>query len=277
MTSPRSYDGVGYPPPSFSSGTPIYDSLVAERGVPQIAPINVPAALPPALSSGYGSGLTAPSYENRYGTGYDSPGSNLPALPPARLALGPGPSSAPSSGPATTYIPAQSAPAYAAAPQPPVPGYGGPQPYLPGQRPQAPAPGFSQATTGGYQPSGGQSFGGQNTFVGGHGQQTFGAQPAGGPGGPQHQAGQPQGGAPSFGGPQGFGGGPTPGGQGYTGQGFNGSGFNGNGDQSFGGAQLRPAVTPVAPVRPMQPQRPAPYGEPAQFQQGGYQQQGQGY
>ncbi|MBO1417876.1 DUF6643 family protein, partial [Streptomyces sp. FH025] len=73
MTSPRSYDGVGYPSPSFSSGTPIYDSLVAERGVPQIAPINVPAALPPALPSSYGSGL-APSYENRYGAGYESAG-----------------------------------------------------------------------------------------------------------------------------------------------------------------------------------------------------------
>ncbi|MFF2662379.1 DUF6643 family protein [Kitasatospora sp. NPDC058032] len=267
MTSPRSYDGVGYPSPSFSSGTPIYDSLVAERGVPQIAPINVPAALPPALSTGYGSGLSGPSYENnRYGTGYDSPGSNLPALPPARLALGPGPSSAPSSGPATAYIPAQPAPAYAAAPQPPVPGYGGPQPYLPGQRPQTPAPGFTQAATGGYQPSGGQSFGGQNTFVGGHGgPQTFGAQPVGGPPGPQAMAGQPQG-------PQSFGGQP-----GFSGQGAQPGGFGGSGEQSFGGAQLRPAVTPVAPVRPMQPQRPGPYGEPGQFQQGGYQPQAQNY
>jgi hypothetical protein len=165
MTSPRSYDGVGYPPPSFSSGTPIYDSLVAERGVPQIAPINVPAALPPATaygsySSGYGTG---------YGTGFDSPGSNLPALPPARLALGPGPSS----GPATSYIPAQPAQQmYQAAPQPNVPGYGTPQPYLPPQRPQAPA--FPQ--TQGYQ---GQSFGGQNSFASapsGMTGQPFGAQ-----------------------------------------------------------------------------------------------------
>lgn len=269
MTSPRSYDGVGYPSPSFSSGTPIYDSLVAERGVPQIAPINVPAALPPALSTGYGSGLPSPSYDNRYGSGYDAPASNLPALPPARLALGPGPSSAPSAGPATAYIPAQPAPAYAAAPQPPVPGYGAPQQYLPGQRPQTPAPGFAQAATGGYQPSGGQSFGGQNTFVGGHGgPQTFGAQQPGGPVGPHGQAGQPQGGPQSFGGP-------TPGGQGFNGQGF-GGGFNGSADQSFGGAQLRPAVTPVAPVRPMQPQRPGPYGDAGQFQQG-YQPQAQGY
>ncbi|MEV6210848.1 DUF6643 family protein [Kitasatospora sp. NPDC051914] len=153
MTSPRSYDGVGYPSPSFSSGTPIYDSLVAERGVPQIAPINVPAALPPAT---YGSGYSS-SYGSGYGTGFDSPAaSNLPALPPARLALGPGPSS----GPATSYIPAQSAPSmYGSAPQPAVPGYGQ-QPYLPPQRPQAPA---LQSPQGGYQA--GQSFGGQNSFA----------------------------------------------------------------------------------------------------------------
>ncbi|WP_322973225.1 DUF6643 family protein, partial [Peterkaempfera griseoplana] len=67
MTS-RSFDGVGYYAPSFSSDTPIYDSLVAERGVPQIAPINVPAALPPAFPSPYD--------QPRYG-GYES-GSNLP-------------------------------------------------------------------------------------------------------------------------------------------------------------------------------------------------------
>ncbi|MGW3077659.1 MULTISPECIES: DUF6643 family protein [unclassified Kitasatospora] len=259
MTSPRSYDGVGYPSPSFSSGTPIYDSLVAERGVPQIAPINVPAALPPALSSGYGSGL-GQSPEHRYGNGYESAGSNLPALPPARLALGPGPSSGPSAGPATAYIPAQPAPAYAA-PQPPVPGYGSPQPY---QRPQTGTPAFTQSTGSGYQPTGGQSFGGQNTFIGAQGgQQSFGAQPAGGPGGfGQGQPAAQQG----FGGHQSFGG-PTAGGPGFQGQG---------GEQSFGGAQLRPAMAPVAPVRPMQPQRPGGYNEPGQFQ-GGYQPQGQGY
>ncbi|MEW1910278.1 DUF6643 family protein [Kitasatospora sp. NPDC085895] len=167
MTSPRSYDGVGYPSPSFSSGTPIYDSLVAERGVPQIAPINVPAALPPATyGSGYGS-----NYGSGYGTGFDSPVSSLPALPPARLALGPGPSS----GPATSYIPAQTAPSvYAAAPQPAVPGYGSPQPYLPPQRPQAPV---SPAPQAGYQT--GQSFGGQNGFASapsGMSGQQFGAQ-----------------------------------------------------------------------------------------------------
>ncbi len=57
MTSPRSTYGGGYYSASFPD-TPIYDSLVAERGTPQIAPIRVPAA-------------------------YDMPGSNLPALPSA--------------------------------------------------------------------------------------------------------------------------------------------------------------------------------------------------
>ncbi|MEV4560319.1 DUF6643 family protein [Kitasatospora sp. NPDC049285] len=127
MTSPRSYDGVGYPPPSFSSGTPIYDSLVAERGIPQIAPINVPPALPTSSYSSYGSG-----YAGSYGTGFDTPGSHLPALPPARLALGPGPSSAPA--------PAQHMPAQHGYGQSPQPGYAAaPQPFVPGQRPVAPA------------------------------------------------------------------------------------------------------------------------------------------
>ncbi|WP_368406457.1 DUF6643 family protein, partial [Streptomyces sp. CC77] len=44
MTSPRaSYGGAYYNAPSFPD-TPIYDSLVAERGTPQIAPIRVPSA-----------------------------------------------------------------------------------------------------------------------------------------------------------------------------------------------------------------------------------------
>ncbi|MFE0464499.1 DUF6643 family protein [Kitasatospora sp. NPDC058965] len=113
MTSPRPYDGVGYYPPSFSSGTPIYDSLVAERGVPQIAPINVPAALPPAP-------MSTPSY----GSAMEST-SLLPALPPARLALGPGPSGG-----------------YQSAP--PMSGYGA-QPYVPAPRlPGQPVPGYPQ-------------------------------------------------------------------------------------------------------------------------------------
>jgi hypothetical protein len=74
MTSPRAYDGVSYYAPSFASDTPIYDSLVAERGVPQIAPINVPAALPPAYDTGFRYEPAQP-------------------VPMPRLALGPGPSS----------------------------------------------------------------------------------------------------------------------------------------------------------------------------------------
>lgn len=242
MTSPRSYDGVGYPSPSFSSGTPIYDSLVAERGVPQIAPINVPAALPPALSTGYQGYGSSALGSSGYGSGFDSPASNLPALPPARLALGPGPSS----GPATSYMPAQpGAGTYAVPPQPPVPGYGGPQSYA--QRPPAPAPVFQQQA--GYQ--GGQSFGGQNTFASapqGFGGQSFGSQSAG---------------------PQGFNG------QGFATQGGNGPTYGGQpqqsfADQSFGGNQLRPAA-PVAPVRPVPQPRPAQYGEQGQYPQGGYQ------
>ncbi|MFI1760960.1 DUF6643 family protein [Streptomyces sp. NPDC020800] len=65
MTSPRSTYGGGYYSASFPD-TPIYDSLVAERGTPQIAPIRVPAA-------------------------YDM-GSNLPALPSALPALPAAPS-----------------------------------------------------------------------------------------------------------------------------------------------------------------------------------------
>jgi hypothetical protein len=73
MTSPRSTFGGGYYSASSFADTPIYDSLVAERGAPQIAPIRVPAA-------------------------YDTPGSNLPALPSALPALPAGPSQ-----PAPTY------------------------------------------------------------------------------------------------------------------------------------------------------------------------------
>jgi hypothetical protein len=64
MTSPRGTYGGGYYSSPFFPDTPIYDSLVAERGTPQIAPIRVPSA-------------------------YDT-GSNLPALPSALPALPPG-------------------------------------------------------------------------------------------------------------------------------------------------------------------------------------------
>lgn len=130
MTSPRSTYGGGYYSASFPD-TPIYDSLVAERGTPQIAPIRVPAA-----------------YE---------PSSHLPALPSALPALPAGPSyhQAPSYGyphmqqPAplqqapAAYIPQQaSAPrGYPGQQQPPLP----PRPMAPGtgyeaMRPAAPRP-----------------------------------------------------------------------------------------------------------------------------------------
>ncbi|MGW7258320.1 DUF6643 family protein [Streptomyces sp. NPDC054834] len=117
MTSPRSTYGGGYYSASFPD-TPIYDSLVAERGTPQIAPIRVPAA-------------------------YDS-GSHLPALPSALPALPSGPSQqvpvygypqaqqpAPLQQAPTAYIPQQ-----ATAPR----GYPGPQPQQP--RPMAQGTGY---------------------------------------------------------------------------------------------------------------------------------------
>ncbi|MFJ3903054.1 DUF6643 family protein [Streptomyces sp. NPDC090025] len=79
MTSPRStYGGGYYTAPSFPD-TPIYDSLVAERGTPQIAPIRVPSA-----------------YET--GTGYSGGGGYLPALPAALPALPAAPSPQPAPG-----------------------------------------------------------------------------------------------------------------------------------------------------------------------------------
>ncbi|GGW36709.1 DUF6643 family protein [Streptomyces xantholiticus] len=117
MTSPRAtYGGGYYSAPAFPD-TPIYDSLVAERGTPQIAPIRVPAA-------------------------YDTGNSYLPALPAALPALPAAPSpSAPSYGypqPMQQPVPLQHAPApyipqQVAAPR----GYPGAQ-YQP--QPQRPAP-----------------------------------------------------------------------------------------------------------------------------------------
>ncbi|EPH46257.1 DUF6643 family protein [Streptomyces aurantiacus] len=112
MTSPRStYGGGYYSAPSFPD-TPIYDSLVAERGTPQIAPIRVPSA-------------------------YDT-GSHLPALPAALPALPSGPSG-PSGYPAAAMAPAMPAaahpnPAYGYAPAPqPAPLQQAPAPYIPQQ------------------------------------------------------------------------------------------------------------------------------------------------
>lgn len=107
MTSPRStYGGGYYSAPSFPD-TPIYDSLVAERGTPQIAPIRVPAAYE-SPSAGYSSGGYLPALA-----------SSMPALPPA--------------------MPQQHAPAYGypyqqQATQQPMPLQHAPAPYIPQQQ-----------------------------------------------------------------------------------------------------------------------------------------------
>ncbi|MFE9661213.1 MULTISPECIES: DUF6643 family protein [unclassified Streptomyces] len=114
MTSPRStYGGGYYSAPSFKD-TPIYDSLVAERGTPQIAPIRVPAA-------------------------YDT-GSHLPALPSALPALPAAPSPQPYP-PQYGYAPQQQQPAplQQAAPHFPQQATGVPRGY-PGAQPQPPRP-----------------------------------------------------------------------------------------------------------------------------------------
>ncbi|MEU8031343.1 DUF6643 family protein [Streptomyces sp. NPDC049099] len=105
MTSPRSTYGGGYYSASFPD-TPIYDSLVAERGTPQIAPIRVPAA--------YDMGSSLPALP-----------SALPALPAAPSPQAPAygypqqtPQPAPLQQAPTAYIPQQ-----ASAPR----GYPGPQ------------------------------------------------------------------------------------------------------------------------------------------------------
>ncbi|MDX6315198.1 MAG: hypothetical protein QOF44_4662 [Streptomyces sp.] len=115
MTSPRGSYGGGYYTSPFFPDTPIYDSLVAERGTPQIAPIRVPSA-------------------------YDS-GSNLPALPSAFPALPPGPSSyqTPAQGTYNGY----SQPGYQQQ-QPPL--QQAPAPYIPQQATAQRAP-----YNGGYQ------------------------------------------------------------------------------------------------------------------------------
>ncbi|MFF1649527.1 DUF6643 family protein [Streptomyces sp. NPDC058240] len=117
MTSPRStYGGGYYAAPSFPD-TPIYDSLVAERGTPQIAPIRVPAA-------------------------YDTGNSYLPALPAAL--------------PALPAAPSQPGPSYGYQQPPAQQGYAPmqPAPMQPAQLQHAPAPYIPQQPTaarGGYQ------------------------------------------------------------------------------------------------------------------------------
>ncbi|MFG3496379.1 DUF6643 family protein [Streptomyces sp. NPDC047928] len=127
MTSPRaSYGGAYYNAPSFPD-TPIYDSLVAERGTPQIAPIRVPSA-------------------------YDTGNSYLPALPAALPALpaAPSPQPAPSYGGAYGYPHQQVAQ--------PAPLHPAPAPYIPQQTaprgypgPQAPAPQYQRPVASGYE------------------------------------------------------------------------------------------------------------------------------
>ncbi|MCA6092623.1 hypothetical protein LE181_10670 [Streptomyces sp. SCA3-4] len=141
MTSPRSTYGGGYYASSSFPDTPIYDSLVAERGTPQIAPIRV--------SSPYDfGGGTPPSFGG-------SSSSNLPALP----ALPSGPSSHPGpqapqpgyagqapqygqQGPGLQQAAAPYIPQQASAPRP----YPGPQQQRPAAGPQGPgAPGGYEA------------------------------------------------------------------------------------------------------------------------------------
>lgn len=141
MSSPRgTYGGGYYAAPSFPD-TPIYDSLVAERGTPQIAPIRVPLE--------YSS---APSYSS-----YDT-GRNLPALPAALPALPSG-----SSSQYAQYPPAQGSyngyPSAGYQPQP-APVQHTPAPYIPqqagGGRATGSYNGFNGAggftTTNGYNP-----------------------------------------------------------------------------------------------------------------------------
>lgn len=113
MTTPRGTYSGGYYTSPFFPDTPIYDSLVAERGTPQIAPIRVPAA-------------------------YDT-GSNLPALPSALPALPPGPSSqTPAQGAYSGYQ-------QNSYPQQPAQLQQAPAPYIP-QQTAAPRGGYN----GGY-------------------------------------------------------------------------------------------------------------------------------
>lgn len=115
MTSPRStYGGGYYASPSFPD-TPIYDSLVAERGTPQIAPIRV--ELP-----------------------YDSRSSYMPALPSALPALPAAPSSQPYSGQGYQGAAAQPVAPLQSTPAPYIPQQTGPRGYpAQQQQPQRPA------------------------------------------------------------------------------------------------------------------------------------------
>ncbi|MFI6684817.1 DUF6643 family protein [Streptomyces sp. NPDC050485] len=132
MTSPRSTYGGGYYSAPFFPDTPIYDSLVAERGTPQIAPIRVPSLYDtgshhlPALPSALPALPAAPSQQNMYASSY---GYQQQMQQPMPLQHAPAP-----------YIPQQpSAPrgyqGQQAMPQRPMPGTG-----YEAMRPAAPRP-----------------------------------------------------------------------------------------------------------------------------------------
>ncbi|MFJ8208030.1 DUF6643 family protein [Streptomyces sp. NPDC096033] len=130
MTSPRStYGGGYYSAPSFPD-TPIYDSLVAERGTPQIAPIRVPAAYDTPGAS-YSSGGYLPALA-----------SSMPALPPAPAQPVPSPAygygyQQQPAAPAPMPVPLQHAPAPYVPQQQQLPQRGG---YVPQPQPQQPRP-----------------------------------------------------------------------------------------------------------------------------------------
>ena len=139
MTSPRGTYGSGYHPSSAFRDTPIYDSLVAERGTPQIAPIRVP-----------------PPYE---------PSSNLPALP----ALPSSPSThTPPHGMQAGYTSAQQPPGYGQA----APLQNAPAPYIP-QQTTGPRGGYGTGSppgngaVGGYPTNGAGYQAGQAPYQGG--------------------------------------------------------------------------------------------------------------
>ncbi|MFJ4500856.1 DUF6643 family protein [Streptomyces sp. NPDC088864] len=152
MTSPRStYGGGYYAAPSFPD-TPIYDSLVAERGTPQIAPIRVPAAYDtgssylPALPAALPALPAAPS-PSQPSYGYPQPAAQqqqYAPMQPSHLQHAPAP-----------YIPQQPAGGrgmYQAPPQQqrPAPGTG-----YESMRPAAPRPAPAQAP---YDPYGQQPY-----------------------------------------------------------------------------------------------------------------------
>lgn len=142
MTSPRgAYGGGYYASPAFAD-TPIYDSLVAERGTPQIAPIRVPSAYQPSHLPALPALPSAPAHTPPHGMYTGHQGAPQPS------AYG---QAAPLQNAPMPYIPQQAAPrgGYPGGPpanysngagyqtQPPY--QGGPS-YDPGSRPVPPRP-----------------------------------------------------------------------------------------------------------------------------------------